>query len=254
VTGVAAAPDPAPGDGARPVLELRAVRAGYGSIEVLHGVDLVVPAGGIVALLGPNGVGKTTALKVACGLVTPTAGCVHVAGRHVNGVGAHRLARAGVRTVPEGRGVFPNLNVAENLVLASADRRQAATVHERAYARFPRLGERSRQLAGSLSGGEQQMLALARALATDPALLLVDELSMGLAPVLVEELYGQVARIASEGVSILVVEQFAHTVLGVAHHAALMMNGRIQFSGPSADIAGDLDSAYLGTTGTGARP
>ncbi len=242
------------GDAARPALELRGVRAAYGSIEVLHGVDLVVPPASVVALLGPNGVGKTTTLKVACGLVTPTAGCVHVAGRHVSGAGAHRLARAGVRTVPEGRGVFPNLTVAENLALASADRRHAATVHEQAYARFPRLGERARQSAGSLSGGEQQMLALARALATDPALLLVDELSMGLAPLLVEELYEQVATIAREGVSILVVEQFAHTVLGVAHHAALMMNGRVQFSGPSAEIAGALDAAYLGTTGTGARP
>lgn len=227
------------------------VCAAYGSIEVLHGVDLTVARGSVVALLGPNGVGKSTTLKVAAGLVAPTAGCVHVAGRHLNGAPADAIARAGVRTVPERRGVFPNLTVAENLRLLTGRGRSLAHVQESAYARFPRLGERRRQLAGTLSGGEQQMLAIARALATDPALLLVDELSMGLSPLLVQELYGHLAVIAADGVSILVVEQFAHAVLGVADHAALMLHGRVQRSGPPAELAGDLAAAYLGADGHG---
>ena len=205
-----------------PVLELRDVRAAYGRIEVLHGIDLSVPAGKVVALLGPNGAGKTTALKVATGQHPATAGHVHLAGRHVNGCRPDALARLGVCTVPEGRGIFRNLTVRENLRMATYGGTPEALVTERAFTRFPRLGERRDQLAGTLSGGEQQMLAIARGLAVDPALLLIDELSMGLAPLIVAELYELVAGIARDGVSILVVEQFARTVLGVADLAMVM--------------------------------
>jgi branched-chain amino acid transport system ATP-binding protein len=231
-----------------PLLELRDVRAAYGRIEVLHGVDLAVPQGTVVALLGPNGGGKTTTLKVISGQLTPTAGCVHIAGRHVNGASSDALARIGVCTIPEGRGVFPNLTVRENLRMVTfAGTADLDTVEEVAYARFPRLGERRSQLAGTMSGGEQQMLALARGLAVDPALLLLDELSMGLAPLIVEGLYEIVAQVAAEGVSILVVEQFARTVLGVADYAAIMLHGRVVRVGPPSDVESELSRAYLGS-------
>jgi branched-chain amino acid transport system ATP-binding protein len=230
-----------------PALELIGVRAAYGRIEVLHGVDLVVAPGQVVALLGPNGAGKSTTLKVASGRLVPTAGCVHIAGNHVNGAPAAALARAGVCTVPEGRGVFPNLTVAENLWVAThAGELSVRTVQERAFAAFPRLAERRNQLAGTLSGGEQQMLALARALATDPALLLLDEISMGLAPLIVAELYESVARMAALGIAICIVEQFAATALAVADVAAIMTQGRIQAVGAPAAIERRLAEAYLG--------
>ena len=235
-----------------PLLELRDVRAAYDSIEVLHGVDLEVPAGAVVALLGPNGAGKSTALKVASGLMAPRSGKVLVAGRDVTGVRAEELARRGLITIPEGRGIFPNLTVRENLVMATYAGTRLAAVEEVAYGRFPRLKERRSQLAGTMSGGEQQMLAMARGLASDPAVLLLDELSMGLAPLVVEELYGVVAQIARDGVSILVVEQFARTVLGVADIAAIMLHGRIRRVGPPSEIEEELSAAYLG--GTVERP
>lgn len=228
------------------VLELKGVRAAYGRIEVLHGVDLVVPEGSVVALLGPNGGGKTTTLKVASGQLTPTSGCVHLAGRHVNGASPDALARLGVCTIPEGRGIFPNLTVRENLRMVTFAGGDLAQVEERAYATFPRLGERRGQLAGTMSGGEQQMLAMARGMAVDPNLLFLDELSMGLAPLIVEELYEIVAEIARAGVSILIVEQFARTVLGVADYAAIMTHGRVSAVGEPADIADELEAAYLG--------
>ncbi|MGK2950434.1 MAG: ABC transporter ATP-binding protein [Acidimicrobiales bacterium] len=228
------------------VLELRDVRAAYGRIEVLHGVDLVVPRGAVVALLGPNGGGKTTTLKVASGQIVPTAGCVHLAGRHINGAAPDALARIGVCTIPEGRGVFPNLTVRENLRMVTFGGVEQAEVEERAFAQFPRLGERRHQLAGTMSGGEQQMLAMARGLAVNPRLLFLDELSMGLAPLIVGELYEVVAAIAESGVSILVVEQFARTVLGVADYAAIMLHGRITSVGQPEDIAPELEAAYLG--------
>jgi len=228
------------------VLELKGVKAAYGRIEVLHGVDLVVPTGSVVALLGPNGGGKTTTLKVISGQMTPTAGCVHVAGRHVNGANADALARIGVCTIPEGRGIFPNLTVKENLRMATYGGVDFNQVEAIAYARFPRLGERRGQLAGTMSGGEQQMLALARGLAVNPSLLLLDELSMGLAPLIVEQLYEVVAQVAKTGVSILVVEQFARTVLGVADYAAIMLHGKVVSVGQPADLEDELSSAYLG--------
>ncbi|MCC5952618.1 MAG: ABC transporter ATP-binding protein [Acidimicrobiia bacterium] len=229
-----------------PTLELRAVRAAYGRIEVLRGVDLTVGRGEVVALLGLNGAGKTTTISVCCGLMAPTAGGVYLAGRRVNGAAPDALARAGVCTIPEGRGVFPNLTVRDNLRMMSYTGRPQDEVEERAYAQFARLAERRNQLAGTLSGGEQQMLAMARALATEPALLLADELSMGLAPLVVEQLYEVVGTIAASGVSILVVEQFARTVLGVADRAALMANGRIVHTGNPHELSDELTAAYLG--------
>lgn len=240
---------PAPGGGA-PLLALRSVRAGYGGIDVCFGVDLTVPAGSVVALLGPNGAGKTTTLRVAAGLLPPSAGEVRLCGRRVNGAAPEDLARAGLCLIPEGRGVFPNLTVRENLRMMTYSGRSLADIEAVTFERFPRLRDRRRQVAGTLSGGEQQMLAMARGLATDPALLLLDELSMGLAPIIVEELYGIVAGIAREGMAILVVEQFARTVLGVADWAAIMVHGRIKHAGTPAELGDELSAAYLGGSST----
>jgi branched-chain amino acid transport system ATP-binding protein len=234
------------GSGDSALLELEGVRAGYGGIEVLHGVDLAVPAGQVVALLGANGAGKSTTVRVCAGLLAPTAGSVRVAGYDVTGAPAHELARIGVCTVPEGRGVFPNLTVRENLWMATQVTGDRAALEEAAYARFPKLGERRTQLAGTLSGGEQQMLAMARALVTDPAVLVLDELSMGLAPIVVQQLYEIVAQVAREGISILVVEQFAQAVLGIADRAAIMVTGEIMRVGTPAEMQSELSSAYLG--------
>jgi branched-chain amino acid transport system ATP-binding protein len=231
-----------------PILELRNIRASYGSIEVLHGVNLSIGRGEVVALLGPNGAGKSTMIKVVSGLLRPTSGQLIVGGRDVTGVAANALARAGLCTIPEGRGIFPNLTVRENLLMATYSGHKLSDIEERTYARFPRLSERRTQLAGTMSGGEQQMLSLARALATNPVILLLDELSMGLAPLIVAELYQQVAAIAAEGVSVLVVEQFARTVLGVADQAVLLAHGKVQVSGKASDIGEDvLAGAYLGS-------
>jgi branched-chain amino acid transport system ATP-binding protein len=231
-----------------PILELRNIRASYGSIEVLHGVNLSIGRGEVVALLGPNGAGKSTMIKVVSGLLRPTSGQLIVGGRDVTGAAANALARAGLCTIPEGRGIFPNLTVRENLLMATYSGHKLSDIEESTYARFPRLSERRSQLAGTMSGGEQQMLSLARALATNPVILLLDELSMGLAPLIVAELYQQVAAIAAEGVSVLVVEQFARTVLGVADQAVLLAHGKVQVSGKASDIGEDvLAGAYLGS-------
>lgn len=231
---------------AEPLLELRGVRAAYGTIEVLHGIDLKVAPGQVVALLGPNGAGKTTTLAVASGQMVPTSGQLMVAGRDVTGVSPEDLARRGLTTIPEGKGIFPNLTVRENLVMATYAGVSLGRVEEVAYSQFPRLKERRTQVAGTLSGGEQQMLAMARGLAVEPAVLLLDELSMGLAPLVVEELYGIVSQIARTGTSILVVEQFARTVLGVADLAAIMVNGSIRQIGHPNEVERELSAAYLG--------
>lgn len=230
-----------------PLLELVDVHAGYGSIEVLHGIDLAVPQGSVVALLGPNGAGKSTILKVVSGLLAPTSGEVRLAGRAVNGASADQLARLGLCTIPEGRGIFPNLTVRENLWMATMSGVSLDRVEEVAYARFPRLGERRKQLAGTMSGGEQQMLSMARALSVEPSILLLDELSMGLAPLVVADLYEIVAQVSKEGVSILVSEQFARTVLGIAQYAAIVLHGTITRVGTPAELEDELSAAYLGS-------
>jgi branched-chain amino acid transport system ATP-binding protein len=229
-----------------PILETVDVRAAYGRIEVLRGVDLRVPRGAVVALLGPNGAGKSTLLKVISGRMQPTSGDIHLAGVHVSNARPEELARHGLTTIPEGRSVFPNLTVEENLLLMSYAGVPAGQVLDTAYSYFPRLHERRLQLAGTMSGGEQQMLALARALASDPALLLLDELSMGLAPLIVEELYDTVAEIARSGVSILVVEQFARTALRISDYAAVMTGGRVVATGEPEEIRGIMADVMLG--------
>jgi branched-chain amino acid transport system ATP-binding protein len=234
------------GGDALPLLELREIRAAYERIEVLHGINLAVGSGRVVALLGPNGAGKSTTLRVIAGLHAPSSGDVVIAGRRVNGARADELSRAGLCLIPEGKGIFPNLSVRENLRMATYTGTSLRQIEDVAFERFPRLKERRRQTAGTLSGGEQQMLAMARGLATGPALLLLDELSMGLAPIIVEELYEIVAQVAREGVSILVVEQFAQTVLGVADYAAIMVSGRVVSMGKPSELEHELSTAYLG--------
>ena len=230
-----------------PAVELIDMKAAYGRIEVLHGVSLVIPAGTLFALLGPNGAGKTTTLKVIDGRHSPSSGCVHIGGQHLNGVGADKLARAGVCSIPEGRGIFPNLTVEENLKIMTYGRLNLSLdeVHEKTFARFPILAERRKQVAGTLSGGQQQMLAMARAVVSDPALLLLDELSMGLAPLIVTELYDVLGQLASEGMTVLLVEQFARTALAIADYAAVLVHGQVQGVGQPADME-DMAGAYLG--------
>ncbi len=230
------------------VLELQGLRAGYGTIDVLHGVDLVLEAGQVYALLGPNGAGKTTTLGVCSGQIVPSAGQILLNGRSINGTSPDALARAGVCLVPEGRGIFPNLTVTENLRMFTFTGAKFDDIQEIAFTQFPRLKERRKQTAGTMSGGEQQMLAMSRALSTNPAVILLDELSMGLAPLVVEVLYERVAHLASQGLSIIIVEQFAQAVLGIATKASIMLHGRITRTGDPAEIAEELAEAYLGAT------
>ena len=229
-----------------PLLELVDVRAGYGAIEVLHGVNLALKPGSLLALLGPNGGGKSTTMRVCAGLHPITGGELRYAGRTVNGISAQDAARLGVCSIPEGRGIFPNLTVRENLWVATGTGATLAELEEKAYSRFPVLGRRRNQLAGSLSGGEQQMLALSRALATDPAVLLLDELSMGLAPMIVSQMYQTVAELVAGGLSVLVAEQFARAVLPIADSAALMLHGRVVATGTPEEIEARLADDYLG--------
>ena len=220
--------------------------AGYGGIDVLQDISLTVRAGQVCAVLGPNGAGKSTALKVLSGQLAPTKGTASINGHPIAGVPTERLVRGGLCVIPEGRGVFPNLTVTENLKMGSFAGTSYADILEKSFQHFPRLAERRTQLAGKLSGGEQQMLSMARALAVNPSILLVDELSMGLAPKIVEELYEVLAGIARQGLTILVVEQFAAEVLKVADSGALLINGRITYHG-APDVVGDMiSSAYLG--------
>ena len=234
-----------------PILELHELRAAYGAIEVLHGIDMVVPAWGIFAVLGPNGAGKSTMLRVIAGLHPATAGVVLLGGRAVNRARPDELARRGLCLVPEGKGIFPNLTVEENLRLIQHLGVAMSDSEQRAYDRFPRLSGRRKQLAGTLSGGEQQMLALARAVAAEPALLLLDELSMGLAPMIVEELYELVAAMAKQGVTVVAVEQFARTILSISTSAVVMTTGRIVMAGAPAEVGSALMDLYLGDAAAG---
>jgi branched-chain amino acid transport system ATP-binding protein len=229
-----------------PAVSIQGIRAGYGRIEVLHGVDLTVPAGSIFALLGPNGAGKSTLLKVVCARVRATAGQVLIGDKLIGKSSTESLVREGLCSIPEGRGIFPNLTVQENLrIWTYRGGISAADVEQKTFATFPRLKERRKQYAGTLSGGEQQMLAISRALVTDPKVLLLDELSMGLAPMIVSELYELVGQLASGGMTVLLVEQFVTTALMVATRAAIMVHGGIEQEGTPEEMADAALSVYL---------
>ena len=229
-----------------PAVTVQGIRASYGRIEVLHGVDLTVPAGSVFALLGPNGAGKSTLLKVICGRLRPTAGQVSIGDKLVGKSSTESLVRDGLCSIPEGRGIFPNLTVRENLrIWTYRGGISAADVEEKTFGAFPRLKERRKQYAGTLSGGEQQMLAISRALVTEPRVLLLDELSMGLAPMIVSELYELVGQLARGGMTVLLVEQFVTTALTVATRAAIMVHGGIEQEGTPDEMADAALSVYL---------
>jgi branched-chain amino acid transport system ATP-binding protein len=233
------------------LLEVEGLRAAYGNVHVLEGVDFSVAPGQKVAMLGPNGAGKTTILRALSGMVR-TSGRAEFDGRSLVGRATAEIARSGVAHVPEGRGTFAGLSVAENLKLGAYVRSDSAAVREdleRCYGWFPRLRERGRQPAGNLSGGEQQMLALARALMLRPRLLMLDEPSLGLAPIVTKELFRVLAQIcAEEGMTVLLVEQNARLALDFADHAYVLESGRIALSGEAERIKGDDDvrRSYLG--------
>ena len=228
------------------MLELRGICAGYGTGTVLTDVDLVVPDGAVVALLGPNGAGKTTLLKVASGLLRPTSGQVLFDGVDVTGATPYELARAGICHVPEGRGIFPTLSVADNLRL-QAPRSVDRKAIEAAAAVFPQLGVRRRQLAGTMSGGEQQMLALAHAYVAEPSMVLLDEVSMGLAPKIVDEIFNYLRRLAAGGMSLLVVEQYVARALALADYVYILNRGRIRFAGEPSEVKDEtVLESYLG--------
>ncbi|MFE1599253.1 ABC transporter ATP-binding protein [Methylobacterium sp. ID0610] len=232
------------------MLEVRGLRAGYGGTEVLRGVDLDVGPGEIVAVLGANGVGKTTLNKALSGIVPPAAGEIRFEGRPITAAAPDAIVAAGLIHVPEGRKIFPNLSVHENLVLGSYRRgraRRAANL-ERVFSTFPRLRERRAQGAGTLSGGEQQMLAIGRGLMAEPRLLILDEPSLGLSPLLVEEMFGLIQRLNREGLPIMLVEQNVVQSLDLATRAYILENGSVALSGEARRLAADpaLRRAYLG--------
>jgi len=232
-------------------LEIDGLEVAYGRTAAVRGISITVPNGQVVCLIGANGAGKTTTMRAISGLVRPRAGHIRFDGRDITGQPAHRIAAAGLRQVPEGRQCFAELTVAENLALGAylvADRAEIARRQQSVLARFPRLRERLTQLAGSMSGGEQQMLAIGRALMGGPRLLLLDEPSMGLAPLFVEEIFAIVAALKADGTTILLVEQNASAALEIADHAYVLENGRIVLSGPAAEVASNpaVAAAYLG--------
>jgi len=239
------------------MLEVTGLSAGYGQVEVLHGLDFQVPKGQVVALIGSNGAGKTTTMRALSGMIRPRAGSIRLNGQEIGGLESHDVARFGLAHSPEGRRVFPTLSVEDNLTLGafprltgSRPKGDVAADRERAFEMFPRLKERRTQLAGTLSGGEQQMLAMGRALMLRPEILLLDEPSMGLAPKLVEEVFRIIRLLKAEQVTMLLVEQFAMAALGVADHAYVLENGRIRFQGPAQQMRNDpaVRAAYLGGT------
>ena len=232
------------------MLEVRGLAVAYGGIQAVKGIDLDIAEGELVTLIGANGAGKTTTLKALAGLLAPASGTVRYCGRDIAGAPAHALVRAGLALVPEGRGVFARLTIDENLAMGAYARRdrEVNADRDRAYALFPRLAERRRQLAGTLSGGEQQMLAIARALMSRPRLLLLDEPSMGLAPLMVQKIFETIRLIAREGVTLLLVEQNAKLALETCGRGYVMESGSIAL----ADAAGallvnpEVRRAYLG--------
>ena len=237
------------------MLTINNLHAAYGKVEVLHGISLEVPKGKLVTLIGSNGAGKTTTMRAISGMLKPKSGTVTLGGKDVTGLDSHRIARAGLAHSPEGRRVFASMSVTDNLLLGAFPRFTRARPKgdikhdlEKALELFPRLKERQHQLAGTLSGGEQQMLAMARAVMLNPEVILLDEPSMGLAPILVEEVFRIITRLKSEGVTMLLVEQFAAAALNVADYGYVLENGSISVHGPAHSLKTDpkVIAAYLG--------
>jgi len=232
-----------------PLLELERIDAGYAAFRALFGVSLAVPEGSALALLGSNGAGKTSVARVVSGLIAPTAGHMRFAGQDVTGVPAWRLTRLGIAHAPEGRSVFASLSVEENLVLGfrqSLGRAGVAGALERAYQRFPALAGHRRQSAGTLSGGEQRMLSLARVFADPPRLLVVDELSLGLAPAIVDSVFDALEDIRSRGTTLIVIEQHVDRALGLADHVVLLAKGRVIYRGLAAEIGDEVERLLPG--------
>jgi branched-chain amino acid transport system ATP-binding protein len=235
------------------MLELRDLVVHYGAIQALSGVSLKVPQGQVVCVIGSNGAGKTTTLRTVSGLLRPTSGSISLDGRSLVGQAAHQIARLGVAHVPEGRHVFPDQSVEDNLYLGAFTRRGeggaaiGASVHE-VYDMFPRLAERRAQLAGTMSGGEQQMLAIGRALMLKPKLVLLDEPSMGLAPIVIDEVFRRLVDLKQRGLTMLLVEQLAYRALDLADYAYVIEHGRIELEGPARSLRDDprVRAAYLG--------
>jgi branched-chain amino acid transport system ATP-binding protein len=237
-------------------LELDGVVAGYGKVEVLHNVSFAVPQGSVVALLGPNGAGKTTTLRAISGTIALSRGAIRLEGKRISGRSTSSIARRGVALIPEGRGIFPSLSVRDNIEIAvrslvgSSDKQRRASF-ERIVATFPRLGERLPQAAGTLSGGEQQMLALSRALVCEPRVLMMDEISMGLAPIIVDQLFEAVAQLRSQGTTILLVEQYLTHALQLADICYVLSKGEVAFAGEPNELRDpNVVSRYLGVAAT----
>ena len=240
------------------MLTIDKLSAGYGKVQVLHGISMEVPRGKVVTLIGSNGAGKTTTMRAICGMVAPTGGTITLNGKRIDGLEPFDIAKLGLAHSPEGRRVFATMTVTDTLTLGAFPRLTGSRPRgdvpgdlERALELFPRLKERRTQLAGTLSGGEQQMLAMARAIMLNPDVVLLDEPSMGLAPILVEEVFRIIARLKSEGVTMLLVEQFAAAALAVADYGYVLENGRISVHGPAAQLRDDpaVRAAYLGGGG-----
>jgi branched-chain amino acid transport system ATP-binding protein len=234
-----------------PLLTVEGLRVSYGAIQALRGISLEVREGEVVALIGANGAGKTTTLRAISGMLRPSAGAVRLGGADVTGHPSHRLVARGMAHAPEGRGIFLNLTTLENLELGAWPRSDRAGVRadlERAFSIFPVLGERRAQVAGTLSGGEQQMLAVARAMMSRPRLLLLDEPSLGLAPQVVERIFGVLRDVSESGVSLLLVEQNAHKALRLAHRAYVLEAGEIAMTGTGRELLAspEVRRAYLG--------
>ncbi len=241
----------APGAATKPLLEISRLEVAYGGIQAVKGIDLSVGDGELVCLIGANGAGKTTTLKGICGVQPVKAGSIRYAGENITGKPPHRLVRRGLAMVPEGRGVFGALTIEENLAMGAYIRHDRAGVRhdiEHVFSLFPRLKERHRQTAGTLSGGEQQMLAIGRALMSKPRLLLLDEPSMGLAPLMVQKVFETVMAVSKEGMTILLIEQNAKLALEVSHRGYVMESGAITLSGDAKRLLHDpaVRAAYLG--------